>query len=411
MSIGRKPKNLKQGNSRTLIELMRKSDMLSVTDVSEKIKLSKTTVKKIFDSLLLDGLIFAAGKGDSTDEGGKKPELYCLNKDFGYTICIHVTPDEILVATTDFKAEITHLEKVEIKAERELAGLIERFAVSIEAQCRLKQTSGQQLLGVSLILTSLVDAENGISIHSFFYPGWGENAPIVALLQHRLGPDFKVPIYADNTNRYQALAESSKELAAGYRNFIIVDALPEGLGSGIVLNGVILRGLQSISGEIGHMTLESRGGFPCVCGNRGCFEAMVSERRLLSLARKLAPNYLASSLFAEKKIDAISLEDICHGVTEKDPMCICLIDDVVRWFVVGLGNIIMISDPELIVIQGIYTKAGPYFLEQIKKGIKHIGLPRVEKKVSIVYSSLGEERGVIGGAVYAITKYLSAHVY
>ena len=69
------------------------------------------------------------------------------------------------------------------------------------------------------------------------------------------------------------------------------------------------------------------------------------------------------------------------------------------------------NDPELIVIQGIYTKAGPYFLNRLQEGLNHIGLPHVEKKVVIAYSHLGEERGVIGGAIHAISNYLSVHVY
>ena len=411
MSAVRKPKNLKQGNSRAVFELMRNGRKITVADISEQIKLSKTTVKKIFDSLLDDGLILAAGKGDSTDEGGKKPELYCLNREFGYTICIHVTPDEILIVTTDFSSEITYKETREITAERAISGLIERFAVSIEDLCRWKQATGQRLLGVALVLSSLVDSMRGISIHSFFYPDWGKDASIIELLRGRLGSTFQAPIFVDNANRYQTLAESAKGLAVGCRNFIIVDALPEGLGSGIVLDGVILHGLQSISGEIGHMTLESRDGFPCICGNRGCFEAMVSERRILSLAREIAPKYPMSTLLENKGLDTVTLEDICRGVVEGDAMCLYLIDDVVRWFVVGLGNVIMMNDPQLIVIQGIYTKAGPYFLHKLREGLKHIGLPHVEKLVNVAYSLLNEERGVVGGSVHVISNYLSTHVY
>ena len=125
---------------------------------------------------------------------------------------------------------------------------------------------------------------------------------------HRgLGADFDAPLFIDNTNRYQAVAESEKGLAGDYRNFIIVDALPEGLGAGIVVNGRLLHGRQSIAGEIGHMTLDPNEGFPCVCGSKGCFEAMVSERRITALARELAVSYPNSVLSA--KNDAIALDE------------------------------------------------------------------------------------------------------
>ena len=274
---------------------------------------------------------------------------------------------------------------------------------------RDKSTSDEKLLGVVLVLTGLVDPDRGVSIHSFFYPDWGRDAPVVDRLRARLGTDFDAPLFIDNTNRYQAVAESEKGLAGDYRNFIIVDALPEGLGAGIVVNGRLLHGRQSIAGEIGHMTLDPNEGFPCVCGSKGCFEAMVSERRIKALARELAVSYPDSVLSA--KTDAITLHDVCAGVISGDALCQRLIDDVARWYVIGLGNIIMANDPELIVLQGIYTQAGPYFLEKVRDGLRNVGLPQVEKTVDVAYSRLGDDRGVIGGALHVITAYLANHAY
>ena len=409
MKAGGKPKNLKQNNSRAVFELLRHGEKIAVAEIAEKIRLSKTTIKKVFDSLLADGLISMCGKGESTDEGGKKPELYRLNPQFGYVIAIHVTPDEVRMATTDLRAEITWREIAPVGVERSFDGLVERFATTIETVMRDKSASGEKLLGVVLVLTGLVDPDRGVSIHSFFYPDWGRDAPVVDRLRARLGADFDAPLFIDNTNRYQAVAESEKGLAGDYRNFIIVDALPEGLGAGIVVNGRLLHGRQSIAGEIGHMTLDPNEGFPCVCGSKGCFEAMVSERRIKALARELAVSYPDSVLSA--KTDAITLHDVCAGVISGDALCQRLIDDVARWYVIGLGNIIMANDPELIVLQGIYTQAGPYFLEKVRDGLRNVGLPQVEKTVDVAYSRLGDDRGVIGGALHVITAYLANHAY
>lgn len=409
MKIVGKPRNLKQNNSRAVFELLRHGENMTVSEIAERIRLSKTTIKKVFDSLLADGLISMCGKGESTDEGGKKPELYRLNPQFGFVIAIHVTPDEVRMATTDLRAEITWRETAPVAAEKSLNGLIERFATTIEKIVREKAPTNEKLLGVVLVLTGLVDPERGVSIHSFFYPYWGRDAPVVDRLRARLGADFDAPIFVDNTNRYQAVAESEKGLAGDCRNFIIVDALPEGLGAGIVVNGRLLHGRQSIAGEIGHMTLDPHDGLPCVCGSTGCFEAMVSERRITALARELAPSFPSSVLNA--KNDAITLAAICEGVVAGDTLCQRLIDDVARWYVAGLGNIIMANDPELIVLQGVYTRAGPYFLEKVRDGLRRIGLPQVEKTVEVAYSQLGDDRGIIGGALHVIAAYLANHAY
>lgn len=167
---------MKQSNSRAVFELMRDGQGRTVTEISERIRLSKTTIKKIFDSLLVDGLICSIGKGDSTEEGGKRPELYCLNPEFGYTIGIHVTPDEVLSVTTDFMAEITENTKSGVSDVQRLDGLIEQFATTIQDKIRQKECTGQRLLGVVLVLTGLVDPDEGVSIHSSFYPEWARRA-------------------------------------------------------------------------------------------------------------------------------------------------------------------------------------------------------------------------------------------
>jgi glucokinase len=105
--------------------------------------------------------------------------------------------------------------------------------------------------------------------------------------------------------------------------------------------------------------------------------------------------------------DDIALDVVCELANSGDALCTEIIDDVARWFIVGLGNIIMVNDPELIIIQGMYVKAGVCFLDRLREGIKHIGLPDVEKNVRIEYSTLGEERGVIGGAAFLIADFFS----
>jgi len=207
--------------------------------------------------------------------------------------------------------------------------------------------------------------------------------------------------------RYQAVAEREKGVAESVTNFIVIDALNEGLGSGIMTHGELVRGSQSLSGEIGHMTVNPVDGPPCICGNRGCFESMVSAQRLRGMIGDARARGVHSALFSTGTPDKDLIDAVCDLAGKGDPFCMSLIDDVARWFIVGLGNVIMVNDPELIIIQGQYVKAGNCFLEKLREGIARIGLPDVEKKVRIEYSTLGEERGVLGGAVFMISDFFS----
>ena len=397
----------KQQNIRRALDMIRGSGVVSVADVAERIRLSKTTVKKIIDLLVAQGLVVSAGKGGSTEEGGKKPELYRFNRNHGYIISLHLTPDAILAATTDLGGDITSFSRAPVASERGLETITERLAESVRGLAAAKAGTGETLIGIAVALPGLADSSAGVSLFSPHYPDWGRNVPFVELLRRRLGGFDGVPVFVDNVNRYQAIAEREKGVANGTGDFIIVDALDEGLGSGIVLHGELLRGSQSLAGEIGHMTVNPVDGPECICGNRGCFEAMVSAKRVRGLIREARARGVDSILFRGGTDPEGGLGPLCEGAAQGDALCTGLIDDVARWFVVGLGNLILANDPELIIIQGQYVKAGDCFLERLREGVRRIGLPRVEKRVRIEYSCLGEERGVLGGAAWVLGSFFS----
>ncbi len=407
MKSSGKPKSLKQLNTRVVLDILRARDVVSVADISEAVHLSKTTVKKVLDLLAAAGIVLSAGKGESTNEGGKKPELYRFNMKYGYSICLHVTPEDLIAVMTDLRAEISHYQKATLTEDRSLERIVGILVETIRSFVAMKAATGEKLIGLAVVLPGLVDAVRGVSIYTPHYPNWGRDVPFVDLLRAGLGAGWDLPIFVDNANRYQAVAEREKGIAAGRMNFVVIDALNEGLGAGIVLGGEVIQGAQSTSGEIGHMTLDPYDGFPCICGHKGCFEAMASARRILVLAREAAGRFPDSPLALALASSSVRLDDVCVAAAQGDPLSLYLIDDVARWFLVGLGNIIMVNDPELIVIQGAYVKAGSCFLDKLREGIRHIGLPDVEKKVSIEYSRLGEERGVLGAAALMISDFFS----
>jgi predicted NBD/HSP70 family sugar kinase len=378
-----------------------------VAEISHAVRLSKTTVKKTIDLLGAMKLVLSAGKGDSTEEGGKRPELYRFNRNFGFVISIHITPEAIIAVTADLCSDITFYRKVEVTAERGLEFILGQLAEIIRGFVATKASSAEKLIAIVLALPGLADASRGVSLYSPHYPAWGRNVPLVRLLRDRLGNGYEVPIFIDCVNRYQAVAEREKGVADGVTNFIIIDALNEGLGSGIMTHGELVHGSQGLSGEIGHMTLNPVDGPDCICGNRGCFEAMVSVKRLRQMIKEARARGASTSLFTPGMPEEIPLDVICDLASRGDALCISLLEDVARWFIVGLGNVIMVNDPELIIIQGQYLKAGPWFLEKLREGVRHIGLPDVEKQVRIEYSTLGEDRGVIGAAAFAIADFFS----
>src|ERR1035438_7740638 len=69
------------------------------------------------------------------------------------------------------------------------------------------------------------------------------------------------------------------EHADACRNLVVV-TVSEGIGTGILLNGQLVRGANGMAGEFGHVPLDPQGPV-CGCGGRGCWEVYASNRAAL----------------------------------------------------------------------------------------------------------------------------------
>ena len=105
---------------------------------------------------------------------------------------------------------------------------------------------------------------------------WIIGRPLDQDLQGRLGREVRV---TNDANCF-ALSEAVDGAGAGF-SMVFGVILGTGVGGGIVLDGRVLEGAQSIAGEWGHNPLPSptddeRPGPACYCGRNGCIETFLS---------------------------------------------------------------------------------------------------------------------------------------
>ncbi len=390
--------------------MFRRTGIVSIADVAKATEISKTTIKKIVDYYFARNIIVSVGKGESSDGGGKKPELFRFNEDFGFIISIHLTPDSLYSAISNMRGDLHELHQFPIQHNAKMELILDYIAKIIRDYLDSIEVRGKEFVGLAIAMPGMVDPVRGVSIYSPHYHAWENDYPFKDELLKRINLDTE--IFMDCTNRFQAFGEREKGIARGKDNFIIVDAIEEGLGAGIIVKGTMKRGFQNLSGEIGHMILSYESGVECICGAKGCFEALVSTKRILKKVKEGFSNNSDSLIFQNRAPDSVNMDHIFTALKKDDEFALELIDDVIHWFAVGLLNIIVIYDPQMIIIQGIYTNAGDYFLEQLRKKIKEYSLPEVNKKAEIEYSRLGWERGVLGGAAFVSWNYFEQeHVY
>jgi predicted NBD/HSP70 family sugar kinase len=399
---GGKPRNLKWRNRKVLLDFLRHSDDVAVADISARIGLSKPTVKRMLEHYVETGFVLPVGKGDSTDLGGKKPDLFTFNGRAGFVITIHIFPDEVYAGLFDLRVRLLETVSLTHRTNAAVDTIIGEMVTAVARLLAVQEVEAGQLIGIAVGAHGITHYDEGLVCTSPHFPSWGECVPLRDLLRDKL--QLPVPIYIDNQIRFQVFAEKTLGLAKDYKNIVVIEG-GIGLVAGIIVKDEIKRGVHYLAGEIGHMILAPDADETCHCGGRGCFEAMVAASRILTMAAHKRQAYPQSRIFQDHGNGPADIVTIFQAANAGDPLACELMDDVIKWFAIGLSNLILVHDPEIIVFQGLYTRAGEYFLRHLREAVNKYSLTKVKKKSEIAYSALGKSRGIMGGAAYVIAQY------
>ncbi|WP_020612903.1 ROK family protein [Sediminispirochaeta bajacaliforniensis] len=397
---GNKPKNIRSKNKKLIVELYRSKEMLSVSSIAQKIHLSRTTVMKINEDLLQEGIIVAAGKGSSTDEGGKKPSLYRFNAQNKLIISLHIKYDRIHFRLSDLTYKSLKKDEISIRENEVFPEIAKKMKILIERNSRPEERQST-VLACMVAIHGNVDSESGICIHSTYFPSWGTYNNLKEQLTPVLGLDC--PIYLDNWIRYKAYGESKIGLAKNYDTVVLIDAGWHGVTSGILIGGKIYAGKHFLSGEIGHSLINPQETELCACGSSGCFEQQISEKRVLTRVRTLLEHYPGSTLAKEGK--GLGLLSVFDAADEGDSLARIVLDEVINWFAIAISNIIMFFDPEIILIEGEYASKCRYMEKGIDKRVWELSLPRLTRQTALLFSDGQSVPTLKGAAILGVDKF------
>lgn len=231
------------------------------------------------------------------------------------------------------------------------------------------------------------------SIVAFFanFP-WGENVNIKKMMEDISGIETKL----DNDVNIIALGEAKFGAAKGSRASVTI-ALGTGIGGGIYIDGHLISGFNGAGGEVGHIKLVKDGRL-CGCGQKGCFEAYASATGLIREATSrliVNKNNLLYTII-EGKIDSLEAKDIFDAAKKGDEFSLSLVDYEAEYLAMGIGNILNIINPEIVVLSGGVALAGDILMNPLKEKLKKYALPVVVKDIKFVQGILGNEAGIKG---------------
>jgi N-acetylglucosamine repressor len=398
-----KQKILKQINRKHILNLMRSSDELSVSDISAQVNLSKPTLMKIMKYYVDKGYLIISGKGNSTEEGGKKPNIFKFNADGGYAVGMIITANRLKSVITNLKGVVVSETDIELASNEGLESVLDKVLSSYNALMSASGISQVKIIGLAIGIYGITNYHKGIVIYSPHFPSWGKNIQFSQMVKKKI-PGLSVIL--DNNSRFQVFAEKTLGVAANEHDIVSLMA-GKGLSAGVILEDELKRGHHYLMGEVGHMVINPSEPMVCACGAKGCFEIMVSIARLKKLIDDKKDFYPGSSLFngSGKDMQSLSADDIFTAYKKGDSLACYAMEDIENWFAIGLSNIILIYDPRMIVLQGLFVKAGETFLANLNKRVGNVSLSSVKKETKIRFSELGDTAGVLGAATFVINMF------
>jgi glucokinase len=244
-----------------------------------------------------------------------------------------------------------------------------------------------EISAVSLVVPGTVKVEEGVVVKAPNLPCL-DGFRLAAALSDELG----LPAILENDANAAAVGEMWQGAAVGCKTIICV-TLGTGVGGGIILDGELWRGVDGAAAEIGHMCVDPFGGVACTCGSRGCLEVFASATAIVRMTREASPRYPDSVLQGGEVQTA---EMIFEAGQQGDELALEIFRRMGVYLGIGLGNLINILNPEIIVIGGGVVNGWALFEKHMHLQVEERAFPLV--RVKIVRAKCGDDAGLLGAA-------------
>ena len=307
-------------------------------------------------------------------------------------IGIDVGGTNVKIALVDNKGKIIYSNSIPTRAEMGYEYTINNMKEAITELIKETKSDPKNIESIGFGFPGQIDYQKGIVRLAPNIPGW-VNVPIAEIMEK----EFGIPTRVDNDVRCAALGELNYGAGQGCDNLICI-TVGTGIGSGLVINGKLVRGASNAAGEIGHIKLDMNGGPLCGCGDRGCLEAFASGPSIVALAEEDIKGG-KSTKYRELANPDITPYIVSEAAKQGDPVAKRIFTIVGEYIGIGLASVVNLLNPEKIIIGGGVAAAGDLLLTPIKESLIKRAMPIAGSAVEIVPAQLGNSAGVIGASL------------
>lgn len=235
-------KQIRNENLRTVLKAVFNLGITSRVGISEYLNLNKATVSSLYSELNECGYFIETGQGNSTSAGGRRRNLFRINPDYGYIMSFDFGFNYVDAMKNGFSGRILRKERINTEG-LDIFKIIERIKDMIKFEKKADR-SLNGLLGIGFSIHGIVNDNRIVDSPFMDFKG----IDVAGIFEN----DFEVPVFLENEANLSAVYE--RDFGTESPQSLVAISIHRGVGAGVVYNGLLNRGANGRTGEIGRIT-------------------------------------------------------------------------------------------------------------------------------------------------------------
>ncbi|MEG1845496.1 MAG: ROK family protein [Oscillospiraceae bacterium] len=224
---------VKNNNFNLILDTLKSSDEMTISQISDATSLSVPTIKKTIDYCVKENMICESSIAPST--GGRKAKLFKICEDYAFAIYFAIDNNQLICRVENFKNGVCFNEQKNISVRN----------LKDEIDCFYKKIF-EKYHKISLISISLPCVVNDGKIIEWFYNSDFNGMDFKKYLEEK----YKVAIILENDMNLTVMSVCNK-LENPFNSVVATLQFGHnGIGLGQMANGNVLKGHNGFAGEI-----------------------------------------------------------------------------------------------------------------------------------------------------------------
>lgn len=385
----------RQINRQIILNLVREHQPISRADLARRLAVARGVVTTLVGELISSGLLYEGESGSSPR--GRRPTLLHVRTRDRLVIAIDVSMSGTQILLCDFSGQEIARETFDtpVCSNELTTELIARTRRVVRNHSALGRCEG-----IGLVVPGMVDQQTGKIAYAPTL-GWRD-----VDLRGALEAGVAVPVHIERDALACALAQMWHEErnGAGLDSYVYV-TVSDGVGTGLVVNGQLIRGHSGIAGEFGHIPL-SLDGPRCLCGAQGCWEAYVSNSAVV--ARYLGIELSTRESYVQLREAGVTVNHLIARARSGDAAALTALKTGARYLGLGLAGIIKAFNPARIIVGGELMAAWDLVHGDVHTAFAERTLTDVAAATPIIPESSDGDARLLGAAALVTSRVFAA---